>query len=292
MDDKHIEIRKIIVFEGGRNFEATISAKEHYRLVLSPKTMEDRSKLIYTVAKWMEEKDGGNNSRRISANNLSVRLNIPKEKYVKKIYEKWVEYTNKKRITRQRLFKLYRLVGKEPKEIKDIGLRLSFAKVFFMHEKKEIDEAYYWLGDYKTTKIGFAQYKQLDKQLTYDLITYKNEIVPTLIHSKGAGVLARELHFFFKTLPTEKWNKIEICGHLLNSIHDRIAHHLPGETYILDFLKDCINKNLQSKLSYSDVEKAWDLVRGKDHELLRKEGILDIVYPEISKERKKLPRTT
>ena len=162
-----IRIKKIIVVERDKSF--VVITKDNVRLVLelNEGIRQKRFELIAKVADLMLMNAQKNEECKISAGKLLAALNLSKKNYRNKIYYPWYQFSKDSRVTgKKSLFKLFYINDKGEKTlIEKPKIRQSFGEAFFQKEKglffdqekgkRTSRTAYFWLGEYKTTKIEF-----------------------------------------------------------------------------------------------------------------------------------------
>ena len=164
--DMNMRIKNIIVDPVKKHFMVITTKSGKYILKFTPKTEQDRYEETVKIARWMLDEKSKPENRRIPAPKLKQQLGgINESQYLNRIYFHWHEYSNVTRIGKNHIFTLKRIVGKKEEIISDPNVRLAFAQTFFQKEDdgKASERAYYWLGDYRHTKIEFASETQEEK---------------------------------------------------------------------------------------------------------------------------------
>jgi len=151
-----IKINKFFIYTDSNGFEIHVTVteddkteKEIFALEFNKILKRKQYKLTKEVAEWMKTRIGS--KRKITTKGLKAKVDKSKSISLNSIYQTWYDCSYHKNIGYRGVFILWRV--SDNKEIDDNDFRVSLAKALFRFEGKSPDNALYWLGDYRYTKI-------------------------------------------------------------------------------------------------------------------------------------------
>lgn len=160
-----VKIKNIIVHPGDFEIEAKITIKtlrelmtveKKYYLSFNPRRDAwSPYEAVHKIASYMSVRTG--KDRKVEGRLIRDKLlQITEEEFKKRIYYLWNCPKYEYRIGQRGIFKLYSIVRGKSLLEKDKKIRMALAQSFFQKQGGKASKgSFYWLGDYRTTKIEF-----------------------------------------------------------------------------------------------------------------------------------------